>query len=265
MKNILMLIGLGLITLIFLGSFTVNESENAIVVSQNHHTTNYNKPGLYFALPFYNTVNLIYMSNREAIVSIALAPESGNKYVKSDLQSGSNQILVDLLVNWHVANSSDYFQNLKKIGQVDFNKNLVDNILNSLLHKINGQGLLKLNQLSDILDKSVNIQKLGISLDSISIVSINFAQMDIKQALTESQSTVYKNNSTLDLQNKMIESAYYQAQIIKTAAEINQANKYDQIKKANPKFYNYFRLIDVYKTSAKDKLDVPAFDKLYHR
>lgn len=266
MKNLLMFLVFSLITVVFLGSFTVNTGETAIVVSKTHHNTYYNKPGLYFALPFFNTVNLIYMNNREAIVSLGLNSESGNNYVKQNIESGNKQIVIDLLVNWHVNSATDYFSVLQKNGQVDFNKNLVDNISNSLLRKIHGQNISSLNQLNSILNDAQIIKNLGVSLDSVNIVSVDFIDnaSAAKAIVVDSDASNSTSHSILDMQNKMIESAYYQAQMIKTDTEINQAMKYHQIETENPKFYNYFRLIDVYKTSSKDKLDVPAFNKLYH-
>jgi hypothetical protein len=60
-----------------------------------------------------------------------------------------------------------------------------------------------------------------------------------------------------------LESAYYQAQILKTNTEIEQAKMYQSISNQEPRFYKYFRKLQMYKTNAKSKNDLPPLDELY--
>lgn len=267
MKNIIILLALGLITAIFLGCFTVNTGENAIVSGKLKKEHYYANPGLYFMLPGLEHVDYIYMNNREAVVSLILDSESMGIYqiVNDNKESSSQTMKISLLVNWHVTTGGKYYKYLQKNGQLNFNKAINENISDRLLAKINGLDMQSLNQLNGIISSSINIAELGISLDQISIISVEpiYNISNTEEITAPSAVNNIIPNSNLEMQNKMIESAYYQAATIKTQAEIYQAEAYNHIKKANPKFYNYFRLIDVYKNSAKSKLDVPPFDRLY--
>lgn len=269
MKNFIILIFLCGVAFISLGAFTVNVGENALVVSKINKTRYYDKPGLYFALPIVEKVDYIYVNNREAVFSTILTIESIGVYrvFVNNQESSTKALKISFLSNWHVSNGKTYYSYLQKNGQLNFNQSLVENISNTLLDRINGLSIESLNQLNLIVDNSINLPTMGTSLDKISILSVE--QVDNTVSLPENivESVVAKittPSSPLDLQNKMIESAYYQASRIKTQTEIEEARAYDRIKKENLKFYNYFRLINVYKDSAKSKADVPPFKNLYY-
>jgi modulator of FtsH protease HflC len=268
MKNLVVLLFL-VIAFIFAGCFTVNSGENAIVTSKIQATKYYSKPGLYFSVPFADKVNLIYMNNREALLNINLSEESGNNYKLKESSSSLDQkgLRIAVLVNWHVVNGQDYYKALQKNGQIEFNKMLFDNIYKNFLDKINGLSVESLNNISKIDIAPIIITNMSVSIDSIRVLSVGFYSEKNEEPVmknTKESVEVDTNSSDLDLQNKMIESAYYQAANIKTQTEIYQAKMYNTIKKENTKFYNYFRLINVYKNSAKSKSDVPSFDSLYH-
>lgn len=269
MKNFVILIFLCGVAFICLGSFTVNVGENAFVISKIDKTRYYDKPGLYFAIPIVEKVDYIYVNNREAVFSTILTVESsdGYKLFVNNQESSTRAIKISLLTNWHVDNAKDYYNYLQKNGQLNFNQSLVENISNVLLERINGLAIESLNQLNTIVDHSMNLPTIGVNLDKISILSVEPVDNTVPspEILVESvaKSPIH-NNSSLDLQNKMIESAYYQAAMIKTQTEIEEARAYGEIKKESPKFYNYFRLINVYKDSAKNKADVPPFKSLYY-
>jgi len=265
LRNFFILIFLGLITFVFWGCFTVNSSENAIVLSQSGKTRCYTKPGLYFRIPIYEQVELIYMNNREAFLSIVVNPESGNNYKNFDSKIESQVVKVDLLVNWHVTNPRAYRNLLVQNGQISFDKMLFENISKILLIRIHGLDVGGINQLQQILPANLVLAQMGLSLDNISITSTEFVQNNLVATAPDvPKPRVIDENASIDLQNKMIESSFYQAEAIKTQTEIYQARMYDKIKRQNPKFYNYFRLIDVYKNSAKSKADVPPLNKLYY-
>lgn len=262
MKQLLLLL---IVAVLFLlaGVFTVNMGQNAIVTNTlNKHESQY-QPGIHFVWPLIEQIDYVYMNNREGMLTIPV--DFG--------ESGSVQ--VDILMNWHVVNSAKYLQLINKSNETGFNKLLTGVVVNVVHDYAESSSLIAFNQVTDLLPGPIPLNDLGVSLDKLTIANVGMLadRTDDGSQVQQVNSTQIQNTSsdaqttTLDSShdnaNMMIESAYYAAQKIKTDAEIKQAALYSQIKKEDRKFYDYFRLIDVYKNSAISKADVPPFKQLY--
>jgi hypothetical protein len=80
-----------------------------------------------------------------------------------------------------------------------------------------------------------------------------------------SEIKLISRSSSESLPQLSAESAYSEAILIVQNANKEKQQALDKLKMQNPEFYNYYSLIRQYQMTAKNKSDVPAFDKLYSR
>jgi hypothetical protein len=98
---------------------------------------------------------------------------------------------------------------------------------------------------------------LGVSIDQVNLLNIKFID-EIPPPVKTDASTPKTSQS--DVAN--LESAYYQASLIKSRTKLNVdvINQSMQIK--DPKFYEYFKTLKTYEQDAKTKADVPPLSQI---
>ncbi len=226
------------------GVFTVDERENAVLIDYSKQHIVY-LPGIHFALPLINQINYVFINERSSFFEV---PQLLNT---KDL----NKVKLSVLINWHVIDPIIYLNIIKKYGSNEFNKELTKELSLKIESFAMEYTLAHLNQIEKINEFPVKLSSLGIIVDSLLIENLS---------LLPQTSLVTESKSLSENKQKVIEAAYYKAQGIKTATQIEEAQLYNQIKNKNPKFYEYFRKIDIYKTSAKSKNEVPPLKQLYN-
>ena len=255
------------VVILLTGVLTVNVGQNAVVYNSLSKRERVLAPGIYFTLPFIEQTTYIYMTNRSSVVVLPV------KFI-----DGGNAT-VSMLVVWHVTSPAVY------LDVVNHGHNSVEQGLTAIVTQVvqsyaTRASLAVFNGMQILAVDPATTNNLGVSLDSITINTIvqpvvnNTARGDTPQAESQQMvmptmvaaapSNVVNGSSIVATPDRlMIESAYYSAQKIKTATEIQEAALYNQIKVKDQKFYNYFRLIDVYRNSASSKAEVPPLEKLY--
>lgn len=275
MKKLIVFL-LVLFSFLSLGIIIVDERQNAVVTNVFSHKQQVLPKGLHFILPGIERVSYVFMNQREAAVTVML-----NFNDTATVEAG-------ILVVWHVTNPAKY---LNYFIKDEFNKQLTEEVLRITASRVQSTNLSTFNQLHNLLVSPLYIEKLGIVITEIlpnelSLISRpktvagsissnaedaeNVTKNESSQNMPVVESTI--DNSGYALRNGsndgddlfIIESAYYQAQMIKVQTEIEQAKMLAPLQEKDQHFYNYYRELQIYKDSAKSKQDMPPLDKLYH-
>ena len=256
LKNFLVIIMGVLIVIIFWGAFTVKENQVAVI------TDNYmnNKPmihttGLYWHIPLVQNVDYVYVNQHSSLVYFA------NKLQTLDGES----ITLHLLVDWSVVQPITYSSDVQLSDSMNLDiifTRVVMPQVESIVATIN---LAQLNQ-NLTLNESVNIAlaKYGMRINDWNITSLvrtNKAENN-KVAVTNNIQDIAINNE-ISVNELNIESAFNEANKIKTETLIEEATIYKGIKSQNPKLYDYMRKIDIYRQTSKSKADTPPLNEIY--
>ena len=240
-KKLVIISIMGIVFFIF-GIINVDERQNAIVTNLINKKTQLLEPGLHFAWPFLDQTNYIFMNKRNALFTMKL-----------DFADNKN-VEVSTMVEWQVQKPLAYFA---VVENDDFNKGLVDKVRQILEVRAKTTNLYTFNQLNNLLSQPVAFNDLGVSINRISP-----NELKLTAAPPLESANVLMPLPKL-VKGLSIESAYYQAQMIKTKTEIEQAKMYQSLEGKEPRFYASFRKLQIYKTSAKSKQDMPPLDDLY--
>ncbi len=286
MKNLLVILVMAIIIFLFVGIFTVNQNQVA-VVSNNYTTTQQiYTAGIHWYTPIWQNVDYVYTNNRSSVVSL------GDNLLTQDKQS----VTMSLLVSWEVIDPIAY---LSKQKMPDGDVNLSSVITKEIRAQI--ESLVATSDLSQLNDditliSSINTElaKYGIKITVVDTISLwsntllannsmesiviqgNVSTQEESSLLISNsiQSTITQDDITtqpnMEMQQKFavanslsIESAFNEANRIKTDTAIQEAQIYKEIRAQNPKLYNYMRQMDVYRQTSKSKADIPPLGKLY--
>jgi regulator of protease activity HflC (stomatin/prohibitin superfamily) len=245
-KLMILLLLLGVILLA--GTFTVSERETAVVTSYRHQQQVYPR-GIHFAWPGISSVRCIYINERNSILTI---PVKFSQPIESEMQ-------VEVLVEWQVTQPIKYLNQLSQLGTLGLNNLLVEEVA-KVLAEAKLTDLNQFNQQNSLIHAPVNLASLGIRVDRIKITKLKHLPRLLKTQL-------YTKPVKLEPQvvsTQVIESAYYKVQMIKAQTEIDEENLYQQLKAQNPKFYAYFRQIELYRNKAESVADIPPLQQLYN-
>jgi regulator of protease activity HflC (stomatin/prohibitin superfamily) len=266
----------GLLVVIILGAFmsvlVVDERQMAIVTGQTGRIATY-KPGIHFAWPVWDTVTYVYINHRNSILRLDLVNED----------PAHPKLQLELLANWRVDNPEIYVSFLNRLKKQGFDQALTQEISRIIAGQLDLKTLVQVNQSGKLLVKPEKLNNLGIMLNAISINSLQ-----VINGLSESSTTVTNlatiapitsplatskaesNASAVKAMKSVaisatiqIESAYYQAQVIKGEAVVEVSKINQGLLIQDPKFYEYFSKLNSYKASAKAANDMPAMSDLY--
>lgn len=240
-----------IVALIFFIFSIVNIDERQNGVTTNMFTNKHKvlKSGIHFVWPFINRVGYIFMNQRTAAVTVMLNFSDGQT-----VEAG-------MLIDWQVVDPVKY---LAYAVTDDFNKELTSRVFQITSSRVRSTNLSTFNQLHNLLSKPVYENDLGIVIIDILPNELNLVVKPTAEVspilapIVTTESTTWKADNSL-----AIESAYYQAQLIKTQTEIEQARMLAPLEEDDPRFYKYFRKLQIYKDSAQSKQDLPELDGLY--
>ena len=288
------LISVGVITILglFMGVFVVDDRQIAYVTSQTSTKGTVYKTGIHFAVPIWDKVTYVYINQRNSIVQLDL--------VSTD--PAHPKLKAELLLNWQVDNPQIYLSKLNRLNKSGFNQILSERVLTILSRQLDSKTLEHVNQSETILANPEKLNDLGIKLNAINInslqiingqqesqvitnamVSVTPKKIVAVESATES-STATSSLATVKPDGKLttsavisaqklvasnvsasvlMESAYYQAKIIKGEADLEVATINQKLLVADPKFYEYFNRLNTYKKTAKSVADMPPLSDLY--
>lgn len=256
MRKVIILLAL-VLAILSAGLFTVDERQNAVVYNQVSKSSKVYSPGLHFAWPVFERVTYIFMNKRTTTFDFQLK------------LSNKQSIELTTAVEWQVSNPKEYLSRTILMEHSGFNKALGEQVLLIIESQDHLTSLSELNKKSSLLNQVYPFSSLGVRVNSATAIAVKIdsdtASLISTKVPQVKESAAITQPIVVNFNQQAIESAYYKAQSEKTEANIEAANMYQKIQVKNPKFYDYFRKLQIYKNSAKSKQEMPQLDNLYTR
>ncbi len=252
--------------------FTVDQRQHAIVSQLGEIVSVKTEPGLKAKVPLIQNVILV-----DRRVRTLDTPDS-------DLIITSEKInmLVDSFVKWRVADAKQYFVSVRadekaaeaRLLQLvrdglraEFNKRTVDDV-------VSGQREQVMESLRRNIDREA--RAIGVEVVDVRLKRVDYSEkvadsvydqmrQERVRVANERRSTgaadKEKIQADADKQHDILVSqAYRDAQKMKGEGDAKAAAIYAQAYSANPEFYAFYRSLDAYKESFKNKQDVMVLD-----
>lgn len=253
-------------------AFTVDQRQRAIVFQLGEFRELIDQPGLHFKWPLIQNVK--YFDNRVLTLD---TPET-DRFITSEKKN----VLVDSFVKWRIKDLRTYYQRtggdegtalaqlqqtVKSTLQDEFSKRTVHDVISGEREKI----------------MEVVKERVGIDAGSygIEIIDVRLKRVELPQEVSESVyrrmdaerksvaselrsqgfSEAEKIRASADRDREIIVAeAYREAQRVKGEGDAKAAAIYAKAFSENPEFYAFYRSLDAYRASFKNKNDVLVLD-----
>lgn len=274
MKNIGALL-LGLIVallLLSLSAFSVDQREYALVFRLGEIISVKKEAGLYFKVPMVDNVR--YYDKR----ILTLNSVEPDRFLTSEKKN----VLVDSFVKWRIVDPAKYYVSVKgdelqaerRLSQVvndglraEFGKRTVHDVVSGERSQI--MGILR--QRADRDARQMGIQVLDVRVKRVDLpqeVSESVYQRmeaERKRVANELRSqgaaAAEKIRADADRQREIIiAEAYREAQRLKGQGDAKAAEIYANAYGKSPEFYSFYRSLNAYRNSLKDKSDIMVLD-----
>lgn len=267
------IVGAGL--LLNMTAFTVDQRQRAIVFQLGEIKDVIGQPGLHFKWPLIQNVRFF-----DTRILTWDDPEP-----QSFITLENKPVLVDAFVKWRIVDVRKYYVSVvqgggdevaaaRRINQTvtgllreEFGKRTVHDVVSGERHEI-------MNTVRDKVD--TDVRSLGIQVVDVRIKRVDLPQevsVDVyrrmeserKRVASELRSTgaaeAEKIRADADKQREVIiAEAYREAQRIKGEGDAKAAAIYARAFSENPEFYAFYRSLDAYRASFKNKNDVLVLD-----
>ncbi|HCA27191.1 MAG TPA: protease modulator HflC [Betaproteobacteria bacterium] len=266
-SSLFIVAGLAVLLLLSLSAFTVDQRQNAIVFQLGKIVSVKTNPGLYFKVPVLQNVR--YFDTR--IRTFDSMPE---RFITSEKKN----VIVDSFVKWRVVDPLQYYvsvggderqaevrlaQTINDSLRAEFGKRTVHDVISGERDKI--MSILRTKADSDA-------EKMGVK-----VLDVRLKRVDLAPAISESvyrrmeaerkrvanelraegAADAEKIRADADRQREIIiAEAYRQAQKIKGAGDAKAAAIYAKAYRRNPEFYSFYRSLEAYRNSFKNKSDL---------
>ena len=270
MKNLgtILLTTIAALLLLSLSAFTVDQREYALVFRLGEVVSVKKEPGLYFKIPMVENVR--YFDKRILTLN----------WVEPDrfLTSEKKNVLVDSFVKWRIVDPMKYYVSVKgdelqaerRLSQTvndglraEFGKRTIHEVVSGERSKI----MEILRQRADRDSRQMGIQVLDVRLKRVDLpqeVSESVYQRmeaERKRVANELRSqgagAAEKIRADADKQREVIiAEAFREAQRTKGEGDAKAAEIYAQAYGKNPEFYAFYRSLEAYGNSFKNKSDV---------
>jgi membrane protease subunit HflC len=265
--GVVLAVVLALIVLASMTMFTVDQRERAIVFQLGEVKEVITFPGLHFKWPFIQNVR--YFDAR----ILTLDTPDAERYITSEKKN----LLVDTFVKWRISNARQYYisvgdevQAQTRISQT-VNATLREEIGKRTVHEVVSEDRDAI--MKDVRERAnQDAQKIGVT-----IIDVRLKRVDLPQEVSES---VYKR---MDAERKsvanqlrsegfseseriraeadkerevIIANAYKEAQRIKGEGDAKAAAAYAQAYSQDAEFFAFYRSLEAYRSSFKDRSDV---------
>ncbi len=263
------LIGLAVLLLIVsMSMFVVDQRQNAIVLRFGEVVAVKKDPGLFFKIPLIDNVR--YFDVRILTIDSA-EPERF-------LTSEKKNVLVDLFVKWRITDVRDYYVSVageESRAQIRLLQTINDGLRaefgNRTVHDVvSGER----DKIMDLVRKKANedASKIGVEVLDVRLKRVDLPQevsgsvygrmeAERKRVANELRSTgaaeSEKIRADADKQKEVIlAEAYREAQRIKGEGDAKATANYAKAYEINPEFYAFYRSLEAYRASFKNKNDV---------
>ena len=274
MKNIgAVLIGIiAVLVVASLGMFTVDQRQNAIVFRLGEIISIKKEPGLYFKVPILDNVRFF-----DTRILTLESPEP-----ERFLTSEKKNVLVDSFVKWRIVDVKQYYISVggdeqraqTRLSQT-VNSSLRDEFGNRTVHDVvSGER----DKIMALMREKANddARKIGVQVLDVRIKRVDLPQevsesvyrrmeAERKRVANELRSTgaaeSEKIRADADRQREVIlAEAYREAQHTKGLGDAKSAAIYAAAYQQNPEFYAFYRSLEAYRQSFKNKTDMLVLD-----
>jgi membrane protease subunit HflC len=251
-----------------LSLFTVDQRQNAIVFRLGEIVSVKTMPGLYFKVPLVDNVR--YFDAR----ILTLDAEEAQKFVTSENKS----VLVDSFVKWRIADVKQYYKSVQ--GDEGLARVRLAQAVNGSLREEFGKRTIhevvsgEREQIMDLMrDRADQIaREIGVHVLDVRLKRVDFTpeisesvygrmQAERKRVANELRSTGFaeaeKIRADADKQRQVvIAQAYRDAQRLKGDGDAKASAIYARAFERNPEFYAFYRSLEAYRQSFKNKGDL---------
>jgi membrane protease subunit HflC len=258
-----------------LSAFTVDQRQRAIVFQLGEVKDVVEEPGLHFKWPLIQNVR--YFDKR---ILTWDDPEP-----QSFITAENKPVLVDAFVKWRIVDSKKYYVSVVSSGgdetaaarritqtvtgllREEFGKRTVHDVVSGERHEI-------MNTVRDKVDQDV--RSLGVQVVDVRLKRVDLPQevsADVYRRMESERKRVAaklrsdgsaeaeKIRANADKQREVIiAQAYSTAQKVKGEGDAKAAAIYAKAFNENPEFYSFYRSLDAYRGSFKNKSDVLVLD-----
>lgn len=266
-SGIALAVVLALALLASLSLFTVDQRERAIVFQLGEVKEVITKPGLQFKWPFIQNVR--YFDAR----ILTLDTPDAERYITSEKKN----LLVDTFVKWKISDARQFYISIGDEAQA---QTRISQTVNATLREEFGKHTVH-EVVSEDRDEIMNIVRERANQDAnkigVEIIDVRLKRVDLPQEVSES---VYKR---MDAERKsvanqlrsegsaaaeriraeadkerevIIANAYKEAQRVKGEGDAKAAAAYAQAFGQNAEFYAFYRSLEAYRSSFKNRSDV---------
>lgn len=274
MKKIPYIVASFLLTIIILAlsTFTVDQREHAIVFRLGEIVSIKKEPGLYFKTPLIENVR--FFDNRILTLNV----QEADRFITSEKKN----VLVDSFIKWKIIDPAQYYVSVKgdevqaerRISQTvndglraEFGKRTIQNVVSGERSEI----MEILTERADRDLRSLGIQILDVRLRRVDLpkeVSESvYQRMDAERKSVanelRSQGFAASEKIRADAEKQrdiIIAEAYKEAQKLKGDGDAKAAEIYANAYGKNPEFYAFYRSVEAYKNSFRDKSDIMVLD-----
>ena len=267
---------LGIIIALFIlassSLYIVDQREKAIVFQLGEVVDVRTDPGLYFKIPMVQNVR--FFDSR----ILTMDAEEPDRYITSEKKN----VLVDLFVKWRIIDVKQYYISVRgdeemakvRLAQT-VNASLRDEFGTRTVHEvISGQR----DQIMDVMRRKADTDARKIGVE---VVDVRLKRVDLPAEVSES---VYRRmeaertrvanelrstgaaesekiRADADRQREVIlAKAYRNAQEIKGKGDAKAAEIYAEAFQRNPEFYSFYRSLEAYKKSFRNKGDMMVLE-----
>lgn len=263
---------IAVLILLSLSMFVVDQRQTAIVLQLGELVDVKTEPGLYFKVPLVQSVR--YFDSR-ILTMDSVEPE---RFITAEKKN----VMVDSFVKWRIFDVKQYYisvrgdemvaqtrlmQTVNSIMREEFGKRSVSDVVSGERDKI----MEVLREKADIDARKIGVQVMDVRLKRVDypqeISESVYRRMDAerKRVANELRATgnaeSEKIRADADRQREVIlANAYRDAQKIKGDGDAKASALYAAAFGRNAEFYAFYRSMDAYKQSFKNKSDVMVID-----
>ena len=251
-----------------LSLFTVDQRQNAIVFRLGEIVSVKTMPGLYFKVPLVDNVR--YFDAR----ILTLDAEEAQKFVTSE----NKPVLVDSFVKWRIADVKQYYKSVQ--GDEGLARVRLAQAVNGSLREEFGKRTIhevvsgEREQIMDLMRERADqiAREIGVHVLDVRLKRVDFTpeisesvygrmQAERKRVANELRSTGFaeaeKIRADADKQRQVvIAQAYRDAQRLKGDGDAKASAIYARAFERNPEFYAFYRSLEAYRQSFKNKGDL---------
>jgi len=255
-----------------LSMFVVDQRQTAIVLQLGEMVSVKTEPGLYWKIPLVQNVR--YFDSR-ILTMDSMEPE---RFITAEKKN----VMVDYFVKWRIADVKQYFisvhgdeavaqtrlmQTVNSVMREEFGKRSVSDLISGERDKV----MEVLREKADVDARKIGVQVLDVRLKRVDfppeISESVYRRMDAerKRVANELRATGYADSEKIradaDRQREVIiANAYRDAQKVKGEGDAKASALYGAAFGRNAEFYAFYRSMEAYKQSFKNKSDVMVLD-----